>query len=123
MEGFKPFGINKNKPQIVKLTFEEYESIRLIHYEKLTQEQAAKHMNISRPTFTRIHNKALANIAQAFIEGKVIKISGGRYYIEGEWYKCKKCSKLIEGIENHVQCYNCKKFGDNELIKFNSKKN
>ena len=74
MKGFKPFGIPLCKIEKIKLTFEEYESIRLVTYTKLSQEEAAALMNISRPTLTRIYNKALKIIAQAFIEGKAVKI-------------------------------------------------
>ena len=50
MKGFKPFGIPLCKIEKIKLTFEEYESIRLVTYNKLPQETAAEKMNIYRPT-------------------------------------------------------------------------
>ena len=58
MEGFKPFGIPMRELEPVVLLFEEYEAIRLADYENLTQEEAAKKMDISRPTFTRVYDKA-----------------------------------------------------------------
>jgi predicted DNA-binding protein (UPF0251 family) len=119
MKGFKPFGLPLCKLESVKLTFEEYESIKLINYEMLSQEQAAEQMNVSRPTFTRIYNKALKTITKAFVEGKAIEIEGGDYELENEWFRCKKCYKLIEGIENHVKCENCQVFGTDELILLN----
>ena len=36
----------------INLTYDEYEVIRLLDYIKLTQEQCAEKMNISRPTVT-----------------------------------------------------------------------
>jgi len=119
MKGFKPFGMPLCKTVPVKLTFEEYESIKLVNYDKLSQEQAALNMNISRPTFTRIYNKALKQIAVSFVEGKAIIIEGGNYELDKEWYRCKKCFKLIQGKENHLKCENCPVFSDNELIKIN----
>ena len=80
MEGFKPFGIPMTDLEPVILLYEEYESIRLSDYEGLTQEQSAKKMNVSRPTFTRIYEKARRTIAQAFVEGKAIFIEGGSYH-------------------------------------------
>jgi predicted DNA-binding protein (UPF0251 family) len=119
MKGFKPFGLPLCKIEAVKLTFEEYESIKLINYEMLSQDQAAEQMNVSRPTFTRIYNKALKTITKAFVEGKAIEIEGGDYELENEWFRCKKCYKLIEGIENHVKCENCQIFGTDELVLLN----
>lgn len=72
MEGFKPFGIPIQELEPVVLLFEEYEAIRLADYENLTQEEATQKINISRPTFTRLYDKARKNIAKAFIEGKAI---------------------------------------------------
>jgi predicted DNA-binding protein (UPF0251 family) len=119
MKGFKPFGLPLCKIESVKLPFEEYESIKLINYEMLSQDQAAEQMNVSRPTFTRIYNKALKTITKAFVEGKAIEIEGGDYELENEWFRCKKCYKLIEGIENHVKCENCQLFGTDELVLLN----
>ncbi len=119
MKGFKPFGLPYCKLEAVKLKFEEFESIRLVNYALLPQEEAAKQMNVSRPTFTRIYNRALKMIAKSFVEGKAIEIEGGNYELEKDWYRCKKCYKLIQGLENHSKCENCTAFGENELVKLN----
>jgi len=122
MKGFKPFGLPMCEIENVKLTFEEYESIKLINYEMLSQDQASEQMNISRPTFTRLYNKALKSIAKAFVEGNAIIFEGGDYELENEWFRCNKCYKLIEGIENHVKCENCTIFGNDELVLLNQNK-
>ena len=119
MKGFKPFGIPMSELESIDLKLEEYESIRLVNYDKLSQDEAAVKMNVSRPTFTRIYNSALEIIAHAFIEGKAIEIEGGNYKLDRDWYRCKKCHKLIEGVKNHTKCKDCKAYGDNELIKIN----
>ena len=54
---------------------EEYEAIRLADYEN-SHEEAAQRMNISRPTFTRLYDKARKH-SPAFIESKSIVIRGG----------------------------------------------
>ena len=117
MEGFKPYGMQKCDQGPLILKYEEFESIRLIDYDLLSQDLAAKQMNISRPTFTRVYNKALKTIAKAFVEGKVIEIEGGNFQFEHDWYKCKKCFKLIQGIENHSRCKDCNAYSLKELIK------
>ena len=123
MRGFMPFGLPACEIETLQLTFEEYESIKLVNYEMLMQEQAAEQMNVSRPTFTRIYNKALKTITKAFVEGKSIVISGGNFQFEKEWFRCKKCHKLIEGIDNHIKCEGCNMFGSDELVRLNQIKN
>jgi len=103
----------------VVLLFEEYEAIRLTDYEGFTQEQAAEQMQVSRPTFTRIYEKARRSIAKSFIEGKTILIHGGDGQFENQWFRCKRCHKLVEGLDNHTPCKNCPCYGDDELTKIN----
>jgi uncharacterized protein len=119
MMGFKPFGIKSCEKEPVILKYEEFDSIRLINYEGYSQDDAALHMNVSRPTFTRIYNRALKGIARSFVEGRFIEIEGGQYMFEKDWYRCKKCYKLIEGLENHSRCNGCHCFSENELISLN----
>ena len=119
MKGYKPYGIPLFNIESIRLSFEEYESVRLVNYEKLSQEAAAEQMNVSRPTLTRVYNKALNTIAQAIVEGKAIEIEGGNYEMDEDWYRCKRCYKLIQGIENHKKCNNCSDFNTDELTKLN----
>lgn len=120
MKGFKPFGIKSCKDEHVRLRFEEYESLRLVSYEMLSQKQASEMMHISRPTLTRIYNKAIKIITKAFIEGRVIKIEGGNYEFDRDWFRCRKCHKLIQGLANHIRCNNCSEYEVSELIHLNS---
>lgn len=119
MDGFRPFGIIRNHMDNIVLQYDEYESIRLVNYDKLPQEEAADRMGISRPTLTRIYNRALEKIATAFVEGKSIHLKGGNFELKKEWYKCKTCYKLIEGLDNHIKCLGCNQFGTDELTKIN----
>jgi len=119
MKGFKPFGIPIYKTGQVTLKIEEYESLKLVDYDMHSQESAAEQMNVSRPTFTRIYNHALKTIIKAFVEGKAIAIEGGNYQFDKKWFRCNKCYKLIEGLENHVKCSGCRTYGPDELINLN----
>ena len=65
------------------LKVEELESLRLKDYQRLSQEEAAGKMGISQPTFHRIISEAHRKIAEAFVEGKAIRIEGGNYMILG----------------------------------------
>ncbi|MFO7369403.1 MAG: DUF134 domain-containing protein [Bacteroidales bacterium] len=107
MEGFKPFGIPLRELESVILLCEEFEAIRLVDYENLTQEEASERMNISRPTFTRLYDKARKSVAKAFVEGKAIMIQGGNYITEDYWYKCQDCLETIAALKPIRQCRNC----------------
>ncbi len=107
MEGFKPFGVPMRKLEPVVLLYEEYEAIRLADYEKLTQEKAAQKMNISRPTFTRLYDKARKNIAKAFVEGKAIFIQGGNYVTDDYWYRCYNCHETMITMKPAKHCRIC----------------
>jgi predicted DNA-binding protein (UPF0251 family) len=115
MAGFKPFGMPLSELKVLKLHFDEYECINLINYQNLSQDAAAEMMGISRPTFTRVYNRALKKIAKAFVEGMAIEIEGGQVEFEKQWFKCNKCFKLIEGMENHIKCKGCSSFANKEL--------
>lgn len=107
MEGFKPFGIPMRELESVILLFEEFEAIRLVDYENLTQEEASERMSISRPTFTRLYDKARKSVAKAFVEGKAIMIQGGNFITEDYWYKCQDCHETITALKPIKHCRNC----------------
>jgi len=107
MEGFKPFGIPMKDLEPVILLYEEYESMRLADYEGLNQVDAALKMNVSRPTFTRIYEKARQSIAKAFVEGKAIVIEGGDYHTDDFWYRCDQCMKLNISKQRLCSCNYC----------------
>ena len=119
MLGFKPFGIPAKELAKVILRYDEYEAVRLLDYEGLFQEQAAEQMNVSRPTLTRIYESARKTIAQAFVEGKMIVIEGGRVDFGQPWFRCKRCFKLVDGSENYVTCKGCKTSHTDELTPIN----
>ena len=60
--------------EVVELTTEEAESLRLRNMKDLDQEEAAKKMNTSQSTYQRILSSAYKKITEALIEGKAIKI-------------------------------------------------
>jgi len=71
---FKPCGVPARMLDIVTLTPDELEAIRLADLEKLYHEEAAIEMQVSRPTFGRILNNARAKIADALLNGKAIEV-------------------------------------------------
>lgn len=110
--GFTPQGVQSKIGTEVFMNFEEYEALNLCDYELLTQAEAAKMMNISRPTFTRIYESVRRKIAKAFIEGSSIRFDGGNVDI-ASWYKCEHCNISFTLIEDSpMVCPLCK----NDLI-------
>ena len=78
---FKPAGIRMTELEEVVLTVEELEALRLKDSEGMDQEDAAKRMNVSQPTFHRIIIAARKKVAEALSKGKAIKIEGGHFEI------------------------------------------
>ena len=76
---FKPAGIRLRELSEVILNVDEFEAVRLKDLEEMDQEQAAKKMNISQPTFHRLVISARKKIADALVNGKAIRIEGGMY--------------------------------------------
>jgi len=74
---FKPRCKPLDKLKAVSLNLDEFEAIRLSCLEGMKQEDAAKKMKVSRPTFSRIETSAHKKIADALVNIKIIKIEGG----------------------------------------------
>ena len=61
----------------VRMTVDEYEAVRLLDVEGLTQEACADRMNVARTTVTAIYDSARKKIADAIVHGKRLLIAGG----------------------------------------------
>lgn len=96
---YKPVGISISNAEIINLTIDEFEAIRLTDYEDLYQEKAAKRMGVSRQTLGRIVESAHKKLADAIINGKVITIEGGNIEFNNEkTHKCRKCNNKNQKI-------------------------
>ena len=60
------------------LTMPEFEAIRLVDFNEVSQEKAGKEMQISQSTLSRVLSSGRKKIADAIVNGKAIKI-------EKEW--------------------------------------
>ena len=74
---FKPQGVPMRFLDIIELTVEEIEALRLKNVQGLDQQEAAKKMDTSQSTFQRILSSAYKKISDALINGKAIKIVCG----------------------------------------------
>ena len=71
---FKPQGVPMPLLDVIELTLEETEALRLKNVEGLNQIQCAEKMATSQSTFQRILAGAYNKISDAIINGKAIKI-------------------------------------------------
>jgi predicted DNA-binding protein (UPF0251 family) len=101
--GFSPQGVQSKPGSEVSINFEEYEALNLCDYELLNQAEAAKLMNISRPTFTRIYESLRRKIAKAFIEGSSILFEDGNSSVS-DWLKCSNCQITFTVLYNSDKC-------------------
>jgi predicted DNA-binding protein (UPF0251 family) len=71
---FKPQGVPMRFLEIIELSKEEVEALRLKNIKNLDQNSCAKKMNTSQSTFQRILYSAYKKVSQALVEGKGNKI-------------------------------------------------
>jgi predicted DNA-binding protein (UPF0251 family) len=71
---YKPQGIPLRTLQVVEITHEEWEALRLKNIETLSQTEAAKKMKTSQSTFQRILSSAYKKMSLAIVQGMAIKI-------------------------------------------------
>ena len=79
---FAPQG--EEQAEVISMSLDEYEAIRLIDREKLTQEQCALRMGVARTTVTNIYESARSKLAEALVDGKTLRIGGGSYQLAGQ---------------------------------------
>ena len=66
-----------NAAESVCMTVDEFEALRLLDDEGLTQEGCAERMNVARTTVTAIYDSARRKVADALVHGKRLLITGG----------------------------------------------
>ena len=71
---FKPAGIPAGELEVVVLSLDEVEALRLADLNGHYQEAASDQMKISRATFARIVESARRKVADALVHGKALQI-------------------------------------------------
>ncbi len=95
VQTFFPVDSDPEKSAVV-LTVDEYETIRLIDREGMSQEQCGQYMGVARTTIQQIYATARKKLADMLVEGLCLKIEGGNYQLchgEKGLYSCGGCLK------------------------------
>ncbi len=92
---FGPLDSTIDAQNLIRMTVDEYEAIRLIDLENFTQEECAKQMNIARSTVQGIYVGARKKLAESLVNGKLLLIGGGEYRLcDGSGDNCGRgCRK------------------------------
>ncbi len=87
------FGPRSAAGERLAMAVDEYECIRLIDLEGLTQEEAAAQMQISRSTVQAIYNSARHKLALCLVAGRELVIGGGDYEVCPRQRPCGSCRR------------------------------
>lgn len=85
---FQPVNGGERKAPVI-LTVDEYEVIRLIDKESMSQEKCSEFMQIARTTVQRIYESARKKLADVLVDGLPLRIEGGEFLLcDGQNFQC-----------------------------------
>lgn len=98
------------KKSVLQLGVDEWEALYLKDVVKLSQEECAKMMDISRQTVQMILENAHYKVALAITSGYTLQISGGEVTLHHCLFQCKDCGHKREVLATDMDtfCPTCK---------------
>ncbi len=101
---FSPIGKSADTP--VVLAIDEFETIRLIDKENLSQEECGIQLGVARTTVQKIYENARKKIADALVSGHSLIIEGGDFELcNGDFGYCYKKDCIKRRIKNEYKSY------------------
>ena len=98
--------MEKQVSEPIILTVDEYETIRLIDKEGLSQEECGTQLGVGRTTAQKIYETARRKLADALVLGRSLKIEGGEYYLcngNSEFCYTRDCAKRQQIKEYNIE--------------------
>ncbi|MGM0666792.1 MAG: DUF134 domain-containing protein [Bacteroidota bacterium] len=107
---FKPVGSRGQNLEVIDLSLDEFEALRLADQKAMSHAEAAEEMEISRSTFTRLIEQARKKLADFIIHGKLLSINGGNVHFRNNIIKCQSCGHMFKISFNQMitECPVCK---------------
>lgn len=99
---FYPAG--QEEEEAVRMTLDEYETVRLIDLENLSQGECAQRMGVARTTAQAVYNSARRKLAACLVYGLPLRIQGGDY-------------ELCRGRDEGCRCGFCRKERNEKIMK------
>jgi len=96
---FSPRG-KPGRPDEVELTLDQFEALKLADFQGYKQEHGALAMRISRASFGRILREARRRVAEALVQGKIVKIRMGDVQVG-----VRKSEFNREALEKEVEAF------------------
>ena len=102
------------RPGVVEMVLEEYETIRLIDLLGCTQEECAGQMGVARSTVQQVYDGARRKLALALTEGRRLVIAGGHYTLCPRAEECagRDCARR-DCVNRRCGCGSCTHEADN----------
>jgi predicted DNA-binding protein (UPF0251 family) len=98
---YHSFFTSGDNSRVIYLDVEEYEIIRLIDEEDLTQEEASELMGLARTSVQRTYASARKKISSFIVYGGTLEIVGGNFQI------CDR-TPIHQGRRKGCRCHNRK---------------
>ncbi len=107
---FAPRNVSDKEP--IVLTVDEFETIRLIDKESLSQEECGLQLGVARTTVQKIYDTARKKLAEALVSGLPLTINGGDFRLcNGNTKFCYK----NDCVKKQIQIESKKDKGENTM--------
>ena len=88
---------------LIQMAVDEYETLRLIDVEGMTQEECARSMNVARSTVQAIYSSARKKLSTALIDDRNILVAGGDFILcDGNAEECPRKNCCIKNLKDKL---------------------